>query len=93
MSCVIPIESYNSDPIEIVPVIATYDTEGNLKPIYVRLNGDSLKVDTYLAKASEESDIDFYCTLSHNDCRMRLILTYHVKETVWSITNRLRKTS
>ena len=33
MSCVIPIESYNSDPIEIVPVIATYDTEGNLKPV------------------------------------------------------------
>ena len=70
-----------------------YDTEGNLKPIYVRLNGDSLKVDTYLVKASKESDMDFYCTISHNNCRIRLILTYHAKETVWSITNKLRKTS
>ena len=93
MSCTLLKENYNYNPIEIVPVIATYDTEGNLKPIYVRLNGDSLKVDTYLVKASEESDMDFYCTLSRNDCRMRLILTYHAKETVWTITNRLRKTS
>ena len=93
MSCVIPIESYNSDPIEIVPVIATYDTEGNLKPIYVRLNGTGYKVDTYLVKASMENDKDFYCTLSHNDISLRIILTYHVKETAWSITNRLRKPS
>ena len=93
MSCVIPIESYNSDPIEIVPVIATYDTEGHLKPIYVRLNGTGYKVDTYLVKASLENDRDFYCTLKKNEASFRIILTYHMKEAVWSITNRLLKTS
>lgn len=27
----------------IVPVIASFDSEGRIKPIYVRINGDSYK--------------------------------------------------
>jgi len=93
MSCTFSVKPSVNDPIEIVPVIATYDTEGNLKPIYVRLNGTEYKVDTYLVKSSIENDMDFHCTLKKNDDNFRIILTYHLKETVWSVKNRLRRAS
>ena len=31
MSYIFPIESYAGDPIQLVPVIASYDTEGQVK--------------------------------------------------------------
>ena len=44
MSYVFPIESYGGDPVELVPVIASYDTQGRVKPLYVRIDGDKYKV-------------------------------------------------
>lgn len=32
MRYIFPIESYAGDPIQLVPVIASYDTEGHVKP-------------------------------------------------------------
>ena len=86
MSYIIPIESYNSEPIEIVPVIAAYDTEGRVKPLYVRIKDDKYKVENYWVKSNNvANNIDYNVTLSKGNMTYKLILTYHIRETTWSI--------
>lgn len=85
MSYIFPIESYAGDPIELVPVIASYDSEGHIKPLYVRIKDERYKVINYWIKTSCGNNIDFNCTLSLNDRTYKLMLTYHIRETAWSI--------
>lgn len=92
MSYVFPIESYGGDSIELVPVIASYDTEGHVKPLYVRIKGERYKVENYWIKASScSNNIDFNVTLSKDDKKYKLILTYHLRETAWTIPKYLVK--
>jgi len=91
MSYIFPIESYGGDPIELVPVIASYDTEGRIKPLYVRIKDERYKVISYWVKSSFSNNIDFNVTLSKDDRIYKLILTYHIRETTWSIPKYLVK--
>lgn len=93
MSYIFPIDSYAGDPIELVPVIASYDTEGHIKPLYVRINDDRYKVENYWIKYSCGNNIDYNCTLSRDGRIYKLILTYHIRETAWSIPKYLVRPS
>lgn len=86
MSYIFPIESYGGDPIELVPVIAAYDTEGRVKPLYVRIKDEKYKVENYWVKSTNfTNNIDFNVTLSKDNMTYKLILTYHLRETAWSV--------
>ena len=86
MSYIFPIESYAGDPIELVPVIAAYDTEGRVKPLYVRIKKEQYKVENYWMKSNNfGNNMDFNVTLSRENMTYKLILTYHLRETAWSI--------
>ena len=86
MSYIFPIESYGGDPIELVPVIAAYDTEGRVKPLYVRIKDEKYKVENYWVKSTNfANNIDFNVTLSKDNMTYKLILTYHLGETAGSI--------
>lgn len=85
MSYIFPIESYGGDQIELVPVIASYDTEGRIKPLYVRIKDDRYKVENYWIKYSVSNNIDYNVTLSKDGYTYKLILTYHIRETSWTI--------
>lgn len=85
MSYIFPIDTYAGDPIELVPVIATYDTEGHLKPLFVKINGEDYKVENSWPKYQFGNNIDFNCTLSKGNKTYKIILTYYIRETAWSI--------
>ena len=92
MSYVFPIDTYGGDPVELVPVIAAYDAEGRIKPLYVRINDEKYKVENYWVKSANfANSIDFNVTLSKNDMTYKLILTYHLRETAWTIPKYLIK--
>lgn len=92
MSYVFPIDSYGGDPIELVPVIAAYDTKGHIKPLYVRIKNEKYRVENYWIKSVNFSNnIDYNVTLSKDNRTYKLILTYHIRETAWSIPKYLVK--
>ena len=92
MSYVFPIDSYGGDPIELVPVIASYDTKGHIKPLYVRIKNEKYRVENYWIKSVNFSNnIDYNVTLSKDNRTYKLILTYHIRETAWSIPKYLVK--
>ena len=68
----------------IVPVIASFDSNGKIKPLYVRIYGASYKIDSSVMHCNFINTIDFNCKVIDGDSLKPLILTFHRKEGVWS---------
>ena len=88
---VFPLESYGGDPIELVSVIASYDTLGRVRPLYVGIKEERYKVINHWIKNSFANNIDFNVTLLKDDITYKLILSYHLRETAWTIPKYLVK--
>ena len=83
-----PIISHNSYdylPNQVLPVIASFDTDGNMKPLYFRLYGQSHHVISYMVRARYANTIDFNCKFCLDDKEHFILLTYHRLENVWTI--------
>lgn len=70
----------------IIPVIASFDSNGHIKPLYIRVNGESLKVYSSCIKPSFQSAIEFECKIIDNEYLKPLSLTYHQQDCVWTIS-------
>ena len=68
----------------VVPVIASFSTDGNIKPLYVRIYGASYKIDSSWMSCNFINTIDFTCKVIDGDSLKPLLLTYHRKEGMWS---------
>lgn len=68
----------------MVPVIASFDSEGHVRPLYVRINEVSLKIYSSYEKPSFHGFMEFQCKVIDNNCLKPLILTYHKRENIWS---------
>ena len=83
--------SYNSHdyvPVDIVPVIASFDDKGHIAPLYVRIDGCSYKVSSYWVKTSFSNSIAFNCQLIDNDSLKPVMLTFFQDENIWTIPKR-----
>lgn len=78
-------QSYEHSPITVVPVIASFDTEGHIRPLFVRIDGIPLKIHSSWIKPSFGGVIEFNCKVIDNDCLKPLILNFHKMEGVWTI--------
>lgn len=77
--------TYDFYNVDIVSVIASFDTDGHIRPLYVRINEDSLKVHSSWIKPSFRGMMEFRCKIIDNDYLRPLVLTYHMAENVWTI--------
>lgn len=85
MSEITSTTSYNGSTLEIVSVIASFDTDGHVKPLYVRVNQESLKVHSSWMRPSFHGFLEFQCKVIDNGCLKPLTLSYHKNENVWVI--------
>ena len=76
-------KSYDYGSLEIVSVIASFDTNGHVKPLYVRINQESLKVHSSWMKPSFHGFLEFQCKVIDNGCLKPLALSYRKNENVW----------
>jgi len=76
--------SYDYSNGIIVPVIASFDTEGHMRPLYVRIGGNSFKIHSSWLKSSLACSV-FQCQIIDNKTMKPLILTYHPLENVWTV--------
>jgi len=91
MSYIFPLESYGGDPIEIIPVIASYDGEGHIKPLYARINDNRYRVESCWVKSNSMNNIDYHCKLSFASQTYVIVITYHIRECVWTVLKFLVK--
>ena len=69
---------------EKVPVIVTFDTKGNLKPLFVRIDNFSLKVVSYMPLQTFSRNIsEFECEVADGFRRIPIQLSYCKDENLW----------
>lgn len=71
--------------LRMVSVISSFDKEGNIKPLYVRIDGEPLKIYNAYLSNSTYSLLHFKCEVMTNDRVQPLMLMYHVNDHKWSM--------
>lgn len=69
----------------VVPVIASFDNDGHILPLYVRIDGEPYKIRSAWLKPSFSSCFIFHCQIEDAGVIKHLMLTYHQQESVWTI--------
>ena len=78
--------SYDYQPVECVPVIASFDSDGHIAPLYVRIDGRALKVDSYwMRQSSFRNIITFSCKVIDGSSLRPVAVEYHLRECVWTV--------
>ena len=70
--------------LQVVPVISSFDCDGNIFPLYVRIDGQSLKVYNARRVDSTIQIIHFNCEVMDYDRVTSIKLSYHIGDLVWS---------
>lgn len=77
--------SFDCKPVDTVPVIASFDSEGHITPLYVRINGESYKIASHWIRSTFTNVIEFKCKVIDGDYLKPLLLTYYPHMAVWTI--------
>lgn len=80
--------SFDYKPVEIVPVIAGFDNDGKIIPLFVKLDGEKIKIDSYWVKSRFAGITEFRCKIIREDVMYPLVLTFYSEESVWTIPKR-----
>lgn len=83
MGAIISHNSFDYQQITIVPVIASFNTEGKIKPLYVRIKDKSYKIDSFWVMYTFTNITEFNCKISDGENIYPLKLTYYHAEGVW----------
>lgn len=79
------VERLNQGMVHVVPVIASFDSAGTIKPLYVRIRGYSYKILSCWSKQCYSNIFVYYCTVENNHVHQEIALTYHSGEMCWTI--------
>ena len=71
--------------LQIVSVIVSFDTDGNMQPLYVRIGEESYKILYCRHKPTIPGNCLFQCKIMDNDTLKDLELTYRESARMWSI--------
>ncbi|MCI5504277.1 MAG: hypothetical protein SPI87_01430 [Anaerobutyricum sp.] len=85
MSRTITYHSFDDKQVIMVPVIASFDTDGNILPLYVRIRGNSLKVQSSHIHHVSPNIIEFHCRVIDYNRLKPLALSYYQSEKIWGI--------
>ena len=77
--------SFDYKPVTIVPVIASFDSEGHIAPLYVRINGEAYKIHSFWVSCTFRNIVDFKCKVIDGDSIKPLSLTFYRDEGMWTI--------
>ena len=73
---------------EVIPTIASFDTKGNMQPLYIRINDLEYKILSCFTKNKNNSYIEFECQIQDYDRLKRICLCYSFFEHVWFLDKR-----
>lgn len=76
----------DSPNLQPVSVIASFDVNGHVKPLYVRLGEESLKVHSSWIKPDSYASVCIYeCQVIDNGVLKTITLNYHHHDKLWCV--------
>lgn len=85
MSATVSYTSHDYQAVTAVPVIASFDSDGHISPLYVRINHESYKIASFWVRSNFANTIEFNCKIIDGEFLKPLLLTYYKAEDVWAI--------
>lgn len=85
MAAVISHGLHDCTHLKIVPVISSFDCDGNIVPLYVRIDGEALKIYNSYQVDSTFRIQSFHCEVMEHDRVKSIKLSYHINDQVWSM--------
>lgn len=85
MMQIVSLNSHDYMPVTVIPVIASFNEDGQIKPLYVGIDGNRYKVESYWVRQSFANQIEFNCKLLLEESLQTLIITYYMNECIWTI--------
>lgn len=84
-----PKKKYAVDMSTVVPVIASFDTEGHIVPLYVRINRKAYKLQVVYCQPIEPENgnyniYKYHCTFEDHNFSRELYLTYNKRLNFWT---------
>lgn len=70
---------------EIVSVIASFSTDCRIRPLYVRINGESIKVHTSRVVETSFTSMVFECMVQDYDTERMIHLLYKNNRNEWRV--------
>lgn len=71
---------------EVVPVLATYNTDGQIRPLHVRINGIVFKILSCQKWSTAIMPVDtFRCIIADHGIKREISLTFYPQETMWTL--------
>lgn len=74
---------FDNKNLEPVPVIASFSADGEIKPLYVRLQNMSLKILSYCITDQNLAWMEYRCTVEDQGIRKTVKLSYYLHEPSW----------
>lgn len=71
--------------LRVVPVIASYDADGHVRPLYVRIEETAYKVYNPTIVSTNQWLINFKCEIYDCDVIKTIMLSYNINELTWFI--------
>lgn len=71
--------------LHIVSVISSFDCEKNIRPLYLRIGNDALKIYNSVPIEDTGTLLTFRCEVLDNDFVKIIKLTYFLNERLWAI--------
>ena len=90
MSGIISRTNFDCSPMSIVPVIASFASDGHITPLYVRINGTSYKIDKHRMSAKFINTMEFECQIIDGEYIKPLKLTFFHAEGKWTMPKQNR---
>ncbi len=76
---------YEFHGAKAVPVVASFSKEGQIKPLYVRIEDESVKVLSSKVIAVSMHAIAFTAIVVSNNIQRTIKLLYKTNENIWSV--------
>ena len=80
-----PQDFFSFDNRQRVSVIASFNTAGEINPLYVKINGETYKIYHCFDKHPFRHISEFQCQIIDNNCMKPLKLIYDHNESTWTI--------
>lgn len=84
MGAYVSYTSFDHTTTSIVPVIASFDAQGHVCPLYVRIELVPYKIESYYVVNRYSNVIEFRCKIVDAGCLKPLTLTYYGNEQLWT---------
>lgn len=85
MSAIVSHGLHDCRHLKLVSVIASFNSDGNIIPLYVRIGTESLKIYNAYQSESTFQLMNFKCEVMDNDTVKPIKLTYHLNDHKWSM--------